>query len=297
MLGRWGDLAVGVGDDTATIDVPPGERVVVSTDTSVEGIHFRRNWLTIPEIARRATTAALSDLAAAAATPRAVVLSLALPDDLRGSVEGIADGIAEAVRATGAGFRVVGGDITRSPHLVLGVTVIGSAREPLGRRGAHPGDSLYLTGVLGGPAEALAAWGRGDEPSPWARDRFVVPKARLAEGRWLRERGGVAAIDVSDGLASELGHLAAASGCELRIDVASVPRPEGMDWRRAVASGEEYELLVVVRGQVDVDAFARAFGVPLTRIGVVRASDAARVVATENGERVDLPAGHDHFSR
>ncbi|MBL8960255.1 MAG: thiamine-phosphate kinase [Gemmatimonadetes bacterium] len=296
MLARWGDLAAAVGSDTGPVPIPPGERVVVSTDSSVEGVHFQRAWLTPHEVGRRATMAALSDLAAAAVTPRAVVLALALPEDQRDTVEALADGVGSAVRDVGLGARIVGGDLTRASQLVVGVTVIGSAPAPLGRTGARPGDSVYLTGVLGGPAMALEAWRTGEVPGRWARERFAAPRARVAEALWLAERGAVAMIDISDGLSSELHHLAAASGCEVRVDLSRVPRPEGLGWRSAVASGEEYELVVVTRGEVDANAFARAFGVPLTRLGAVRAAPAGVVVALEDGVRVDLPAGHDHFS-
>lgn len=297
MIARWGDLATNIGSDAGQVEIPAGEQVVASTDSAIEGVHFKRHWFAPRDIGRRATVAALSDLAAAAVTPRAVLLALGLPEELRDVVEEIAEGVGTAVREAGAHARIIGGDLTRSPHLVLGLTVIGSGPQPLGRAGARPGDAIYVTGVLGGPQQAIEAWERGELPTPWARDRFVAPRARVAEALWLRERGAVAAIDVSDGLSSELAHLAAASGCEFRVDVARVPRPAGISWRDAVRGGEEYELVVVVRGELDVDAFARAFGVPLTRIGVVRASEVGRVIATEDGVRVDLPGGHDHFSR
>ncbi|MBK8248940.1 MAG: thiamine-phosphate kinase [Gemmatimonadetes bacterium] len=297
MLARWGDLAAAVGDDTGPVPIPEGERVVVSTDSSVEGVHFQREWISPREVGRRATMAALSDLAAAAVTPRAVVLTLALPPDQRSTVEDLADGVGDAVREVGHGARIVGGDLTRASQLVVGVTVIGSGPAPLGRAGARPGDSVYVTGVLGGPGMALDAWRAGVPPSRWARDRFAAPRARVAEGLWLAERGAAAMIDISDGLSSELHHLAAASGCEVRVDLARVPRPSDIGWREAVSSGEEYELLVAMRGEVDVNAFARAFGVPLTRLGVVRAAPSGGVVALDDGVRVDLPGGHDHFSR
>lgn len=297
MVARWGGLAANIGSDAGRVELPAGEQVVASTDSAIEGVHFKRHWLTPREIGRRATVAALSDLAAAAVTPRAVLLALGLPEELRDVVEEIADGVGDAVHEAGPHARIIGGDLTRSPNLVLGLTVIGSGARPLGRVGARPGDAIYVTGVLGGPQQAIEAWERGDVPTPWERDRFAAPRARVAEALWLRERGAVAAIDVSDGLSSELAHLAAASGCEFRIDVTRVPRPAGISWQSAVRGGEEYELVAVVRGDLDVDAFARAFGVPLTRIGVVRASEVGRVIATEDGARVDLPGGHDHFSR
>ncbi len=297
MLERWGPLASGIGSDVAVLDLPPGERLVVSTDTAVEGVHFRSAWLTPREIGARATAAALSDLAAAAATPRGVVVALGLTEASTECIEDIAEGIADAVATAGPAARIIGGDITRSPQLSIGITALGSAVAPLSRSGAQPGDQVYVSGVLGGPAEALRAWNAGEAPLPWARSRFAAPRARIAEALWLRERGAVAAIDISDGLASELRHLAVASGVEVRVDVGRLPCPEGIPWETAASSGEEYELVVVTRGAIDVDAFARTFALPLTRIGSVRPAEVPGVDARKGGTRVDLPRGHDHFSR
>ncbi len=291
----WGEMAAGIGDDTAQLPIPPGEVVVTSTDVAVERVHFRRDWISLREIAYRAVTAALSDLAAAAATPRGILLGLALPEVSSLVLEELATGVGDAAAA--AGTRIVGGDLSRAESLMISVSVIGSAASPLSRRGARPGDHLYVTGVLGGPAMAVGAWYRGDTPTAWARRRFAAPHARLREARWLAANGATAAIDISDGLASELHHLAAASGVELRVDVGRIPVGEGGSWEAGCASGEEYELLVACRAALDADAFVRRFGVPLTRIGTVRASEAPRVVAMSGEIRVDLPPGHDHFSR
>lgn len=295
MQGVWGDRAVGIGDDTAQLTIPAGETLVTSTDIAVERVHFRREWISLAEIAFRAVTAALSDLAAAAAAPHGILVALSLPDATREGIEELALGIGDA--AATAETRIIGGDLSRADCLSLAVTVIGSAASPLSRRGARPGDLLYVTGVLGGPAMAVNAWHAGEAPSPWARRRFTSPRARLREARWLAANGASAAIDISDGLASELRHLAAASNVELRVDVGRIPVGDGGSWETGCASGEEYELLVACRTHVDADAFVRRFGVPLTRIGTVRASDAPNVVAMSGERRVDLPAGHDHFSR
>ena len=289
LLARWGPLAAGIGDDCAVLDPPSGERLVVSTDASVEDVHFRRDWLTAEEIAHRATVSALSDLAAMAAAPLGILLALAVPERWRGELDALADGVGAAARAAGA--PILGGDLTGGDALALTVTVLGSTPRPLERRGAWPGDALYVTGELGGPAAALRAWLGGGNPAPAHRARFARPTPRLAEARWLAAHGATAAIDLSDGLAADARHLAAASAAALRLDVDAVPLLAGATLDDALAGGEEYELLVAAPASLDVAAFAARFGVPLTRVGYVAPAGAPGVTA-----RVDLPGGHDHFS-
>jgi thiamine-monophosphate kinase len=159
---------------------------------------------------------------------------------------------------------------------------------------------VYVTGALGGPLLALRAWLRDEEPAAADRARFAAPVARLREARWLAVRGATAMVDVSDGLASDVGHLAAASGLRLCIDGERLPRVPGASVVDAAGSGEEYELALTAPAGLDERAFAAEFGVPLTRIGVVEPRGAAATADVElrlDGRRVDLPAGHDHFSR
>jgi len=307
MLGRWGDLARGVGDDAAVLDVPAGERLVVSTDASIEDVHFRRGWLSPEEIGWRATTSALSDLAAMAARPLGLVVALAVPDAWRHDVPTLADGIGAAARAGGAS--IVGGDLTRGRELGITVTVFGSAVTPVGRDGARDGDGVWVTGRLGGPLRALRALLAGAAPGVADRERFARPRARIAEARWLAERGTRALVDVSDGLAADLGHVAAASGVRIVVEGARVPRVPGASLADALASGEEYELALALPANVDEEALARefaaAYGIALTRVGRVSApGDSAlreaeprvAVVGDDGDTRVDLPPGHDHFS-
>lgn len=286
----WGDLARGIGGDCAELDVPAGSRLVVSTDASVEDVHFRRGWLDPREIGWRAAAAAMSDLAAAAAEPLGLLLALSLPPAWRGDATALAAGVGDLARAAGA--PIVGGDVTAGGELALTVTVLGHARRPLRRDGARPGDALWVTGRLGGPGAALRALVAGNVVEPAHRDRFARPMPRLREARWLRERGATAGLDVSDGLAADARHLAAASGVHLRLDVAAVPCVTGVAPADAVRSGEEYELLVTAPPDLDAAAFAREFGVELTRIGEVAAGGGAGVSAA-----FDLPDGHDHLSR
>ena len=296
MLARWGTLATGIGDDAALVDIPIGERLVVSTDASVEDVHFRRAWLSPREIGWRATAAALSDLAAMAAKPRGLLIALTLPDSWIGDLESLADGIGDAARDSAT--PIVGGDISRGQQLGITCTVLGSTATPARRSAVLPGDYLYVTGFLGGPATALRAFTRGESMDPAIRERFARPRPRLSEGLWLAQHGVRAMIDISDGLASELRHLATASALELRIDVDRIPVMRGCDVRDATGGGEEYELVVASPHALDANDFARTFALPLSEIGRARQAATPVVTARRRGskDRVDLGEGHDHFS-
>jgi thiamine-monophosphate kinase len=290
LLFEWGTRARGIGDDAAVLDVPAGERLVASTDASVEGVHFRRDWLSPEEIGGRAAAAALSDLAAMAATPLGMLLALGLPGAWREDVREIARGIG--AMAERCGCPIVGGNLSRATELSLTVTVLGGARRPLRRSGARPGDTLYVTGRLGGPGAALRALQSGSAPSRADMLRFAAPVPRLREARWLAERGAHAAVDISDGLLADAAHVARASAVTLEIDLAGVPRVDRVSPEESATSGEEYELLVAMPAAVDVPAFVSRFGCDLTVIGRVKPFDGESV-------RVDgRPAhrqGHDHF--
>jgi thiamine-monophosphate kinase len=290
---RWGPLAVGMGDDASVLSVARGDRLVLSTDTAVDGVHFRRDWISMREIGYRAVTAALSDLAAMAAEPRGALVALTLPYDDHERLMELADGIGDAVRA--AGTVVLGGNLVRGDMLAITTTAAGSAFSPLARSGGRPGDLLYVTGRLGGPATALRAFLAGKKPRNAALERFARPMARIAEARWLAARGAIAAIDVSDGLTSDAGHLAAASDVALEIQVERVPIFPQSSEADALAGGEEYELLVLARAPLPEAEFAERFGIPLTVVGRA-AEGVAGAQFTRAGKRVAPPAGHDHFS-
>ena len=292
LLGLWGEAATGVGDDAAVLDVPPGERLLVSADSSVENVHFRRDWLPARAIGWRAAASALSDLAAMAATPLGVLVSLSVPSEWRAELGDVARGIGDAVIS--AGTRIVGGDITGARDLTIAITVLGHAAVPLTRAGSIAGDVLYLTGALGGPRAAVAALQRGEEPSTLARARFEHPSPRLREARWLAAHGARAAIDISDGLAGDAAHLAAASGVHIELLLDAVPTVAGSGVLDAVASGEEYELLVAAPA-IDTAAFEREFALTLTAVGRVERGKPG-VSALLAGERVALAGGFDHFS-
>lgn len=293
LTNRWGTLARGVGDDAALLDVPPGDVLVASVDSVVEGVHFRDGWFTPREIGWRATAAALSDLAAMAAAPLGVLVSLSLPEAWLPRVEDLADGIGEAVAS--AGTFIVGGNLARAHELNVATTVLGHCARPLRRDGALPGDALYVTGRLGGPVTALRALERGETPSRRARDRFAWPEPRLRAAQWLEAHDAHAAIDISDGLLADAGHVAAASGVRLVMDLDVLPVLPGVDAVTAARGGEEYELLVAAPAALDTAAFACALALPLTRIGHVE-SGAAEVHASLRGARVAPLDGFDHFS-
>ena len=290
---RWGDAAHGIGDDAALLDVPDGRQLVVSADSSVDGVHFRREWLTPREIGWRAAAAALSDLAAMAADPLAMLVSLSIPDTWLNDILDVADGIGDAARTAGA--HIAGGDLTSAHELCIAITVLGATADPIRRSGARPGDLLYVTGRFGGPLSALRAYKSGTQPADEIRHRFAHPVPRLREARWLAEHGVHAAIDVSDGLLSDAAHIAAASRARLAIALDELPTLGGLSPDEAARSGEEYELIVASPREIDVADFARRFDIPLTEIGRVEAGD-AEVIATLRDARVAPGGGFDHFS-
>lgn len=299
MLTRWGSLADGIGDDAAVVQPPVGEQLVVSVDAALDGVHFRTEWLTPKEIGARATAAALSDVAAMGARALGVLIALELPPAFVPQLAELADGIGHTVREANA--RILGGNITKGERLGITTTVIGAASQPITRAGARLGDTLWVTGTLGGPRRALEAWRAHGVPSPADRARFAAPVPRLREGAWLAAIGAHAMLDISDGLAADAGHMAAASGVVVALDGAAIPRVPGASLEDALASGEEYELLVATVEDLDSVAFRKRFGIPITRIGTVRActpGEAPGVVvqANDHTTRVALPAGHDHLS-
>ena len=296
LVRRWGTAARGIGDDAAVLDVPAGSRLVASTDATVENVHFRRPWLTPAEVGYRAATAALSDLAAMAASPIAMLVAMSIPVSWRSVVGEIADGLGDAARTFAT--PITGGNLTNGNDLALTVTVLGTTPFPLRRDAARPGDTLYATGTLGGPRCALAAWERGIQPAAAHRARFARPSARIREALWLAGHGATSAIDISDGLVADIRHMASASGVDACVELDAIPVVTGSSPSEAALSGEEYELVVATPAPIDEHAFARAFGVPLTRIGSlsIAGSDGPLVRMRSHGRFVDLPGGHDHFS-
>lgn len=264
------NVRVGPGDDCAVVIA---DGLAVSTDMSVEGTHFRRDWLAPVEIGWRAAAAALSDLAAVAARPIGILASLALPDGDAGSfAEEVMRGVRAAAEPLGA--VLLGGDLARiAGPVVVDITVLGECPKPILRSGAAPGDVLWVTGELGGAALAVGALLREKLPPVGARERFARPMPRVAEALWLAERGlPQAMLDLSDGLAGDAAHLAAASGVAVIVETASIPLQTGASLEQGMSGGEDYELCFAARrGSVEphVAEFQARFAVPLTPVGWV----------------------------
>lgn len=290
-------VALAAGDDCALIDGAEAQ-LALSVDLTVEGVHFLAEWGSYEQAGRRAVLAAISDLAAMGAEPLAVLLAVGLPEAVNPEV---AEGIGRSCRAAAEemGAALIGGDVSRGgPGLVLDVAVVGEVSAPLLRGNVRPGDDLFVTGHLGAAAAAVAEWKAAREPKEEWAERFWNPRPRVREARWLEERGVTAAIDLSDGLIADAGHLAAASGVSIELDVSDVPVVAGVDRILALTGGEDYELLVgVPSGILDpakTNEFESRFQVTLTRVG--RATSGSGVRVFKDGEEVKVTeGGFDHF--
>ncbi|MGI9557973.1 MAG: thiamine-phosphate kinase [Solirubrobacterales bacterium] len=312
--GRAGSsIAIPSGDDAA-VTVPAGA-TATAVDSLVDGVHFERATASYESIGHKALAAALSDLAAMGAAPGEAYIALGMPPDVdAGDVLKIADGVAALAAATGT--RVLGGDLTRSATLFVSVTVVGHARAPellVSRAGARDGSALVVTGELGGAAagrllieQPELARGLDAQVGEALRARQLRPRALLEAGAALATAGAEAMIDVSDGLGADAGHLAAAGGVQLSVDlelvplqagVAAVADAAGLDpLDLAVGGGEDYELLAVLPGEAVAAARAalEGMGIALSEIGAVGPGGGVRLLDAEGKTR--SPAGFDHLS-
>jgi len=269
------EVRVGPGDDAAVLE----GGWVVTCDVSVEDVHFRRAWLSDREIGYRAAAASISDLAAMGASPVGVLVSLVLPRQGGADPEAVQAGVREIAAEVGAS--VIGGDVSGSPGpLMIDVIALGRTAWPVLRDGAEPGDDVWVTGRLGAAAAAVRLWERGDEPTPDLRAAFARPVPRVREARCLVEHELVdALIDLSDGLAGDAGHVAAASGVRITLEAVRVPVAEAAlealgaegALEAALHGGEDYELCFVTDpGVVDVEHLRERHGIVLTRVGRVQ---------------------------
>lgn len=295
-------VRVGPGDDAAVL----ADGIVLSSDLAMEGVHFRLDWMDPVEAGFRATAAALSDLAAMAARPLGVLASVAVasPGTLAAPLMA---GVREAAEL--AGTVLLGGDLTRSPGpAVVDIMVVGRTLRPMLRSGARPGDELWVTGTVGASTAAVEAWQAGRAPDSAARRAHVRPIPRLGEGVWLLEAlGARAGLDLSDGMAGDAGHLAAASGVGVVLEggavLAVAHREPGEEEERVLAralhGGEDYELLVALppgAGAARVEEFRQRFDLSLSRVGRVVAGDGVHLCPLDGSPPVRLSlGGWDHF--
>lgn len=305
LAGGAAAVQVGVGDDCAVVAAPAGP-LVLTTDTLVEDIHFRRDWLAARQLGRRAFLVNASDIAAMGGHPLWALVSLCAPAERpQRELLDLMAGIAAA--AGEAGAAVVGGNLSLAPTLSVAVTLVGTLETaPLTRSGAQPGDRLFVSGALGGAACAVRELLAGRRPGARSRAMraWAEPPARVGLGPALAATGAVSAmIDLSDGFVQDLGHVLAASGVGAEIDVAALPVCAGVRLPRAerlalaASGGEDYELLFAVRpgGADRVRRAGQRFGVPLTEVGVVVAGRELRAREARWQTLLDAARGHDHF--
>ncbi len=297
-----GAALVGIGDDAAVARLRDGTSLVATVDALVEGVHFRLDWSSAADVGFKAVSVNVSDLAAMGAQPRYLLVVLCAPPTLdEDTLAGLYTGIAEACAIYGT--EVIGGDTVRSSELILSVTAIGEIEgDPLRRSGASVGDALAVTGLLGRAAAGVNLLLSADPKDVVPEDGLAClhahrrPVARVSEGTRLQAAGVHAAIDISDGLASDARRIAEASGVGVEIsnlpiapEARGVAEARGWDVAQMVlGGGEDLELLVAVdRSQVE----------PLGLIEIGRVvTDGVWLV--RDGERTELDAlGYDHFKR
>jgi thiamine-monophosphate kinase len=310
-------VRVGIGDDCAVLEPTAGSVLLATTDLLIEDVHFRRRWATPTDIGWKALAVNVSDIAAMGGRPRWALIALACPTTVAvDEAEAFYAGVQAL--ATEHDVAVVGGDTASSPSgWIVNVTMLGEAvRAPLLRSTARPGDTIAVTGSLGRSAAGLALLeGTGAQGSVPADARADVtaahlrPKPRTREGQWLSDAGGVTSmIDLSDGLATDLGHLCEESGVGARVDLGRVPigasvhalaralGREGLAW--ATGGGEDYELLLTCAP----DAFerlagglTRATGTTLTAVGQMTRPAEGIHYLDAGGRDVSVRPGFEHF--
>lgn len=308
-------VVVGSGDDAAVLDAG-GRQVLVTTDTMVEGVHFRFDWSSHADVGRKAAATNLSDIGAMGGRSRWAVVAASLPAGYRDAdVEAFVAGFRERLEAAGAAL--VGGDLTRSPGpWVLTVTLLGLAPEagPLRRDAARPGDTIWIAGTLGDAALALRRLEAGERPPntrepPWRA--LQAPSPPLAFAAALGESGRAhAAIDLSDGLVQDLGHVCRASGVAAEVALDRLPTSAvfrhffgpgrgGDPWPLAAAGGEDYALLFTAPAEAE-PALRQLLAdsgddVPLAAVGRIVAGDPAVRLTLDGAPYTLERGGWDHF--
>ena len=293
-----GKAAIGIGDDCAVLDIPRGHQALVTTDFTLEDIHFRRAWHPADSVGHRCLARGLSDIAAMGGTPRAAFLSLALPPELpqRWVDEFIAGFLKLARRYS---VTLAGGDTAQSPAGILAdIIVVGAV--PTGkailRSGASLGDIIYVTGTLGASVSTMEELRSGKKPRPPAHPRHFYPDPRIVLGQFLREKKLASAmIDTSDGLSTDLRHICDESGVGAVIDSASLPSIKDDDaLQYALHGGEDYELLFAAPPKKKVPR--QIAGTPITRIGEITRSRQIRLLSPDGKSHPLQPGGWQHFA-
>jgi thiamine-monophosphate kinase len=309
-----GAVVLGIGDDCALLRARPGEEIAVTTDLNIDGRHFRLAWHPPESVGHRTLARGLSDLAAMGARPLAAFVSLGLPPTLvrpgRGGVSWMSrfyDGLLSLAHASGVSL--AGGDLAESPVAIADIVLVGAVPrgKALLRSAARPGDAIYVTGSLGGSAAALAdIAGRAASLNPFRiptsrsgkLDPHLYPQPRLPQGAWLQTRSAASsAIDISDGLSTDLAHICEESRVAAELDAATIPVAPGATLEQALHGGEDYELLFTAPPARRIRA--RIAGVPITRIGRVLGHRPGRPAVTlliAGGSRPLEPLGWQHFS-
>lgn len=315
-------VRLGIGDDCALLRPRKSEELAITTDLSIEGRHFRLDWHPPESVGHRTLARGLSDLAAMGAKPVAAFLSLGLPRDLTVSTAGSRTGsqagtaswverFLDGLLALAAEHHVplAGGDLAESPIAIADIVLTGAVPkgEALLRCGAKPGDRIYVTGSLGGAAAELAAlqaspesFANTTEESSEIRPH-LFPRPRIAQGIWLRKYGlASAAMDLSDGLSTDLAHICEESGVAAEIDAAVLPLARGATLAMALHGGEDYELLFTAPQSAKLPA--KIAGVKVTAIGRVLPARAGRprvsLLTEKNSKMASAPLeshGWEHF--
>jgi thiamine-monophosphate kinase len=288
----------GIGDDCAVLDIPRGHELLVTTDFTLEEIHFRREWHPAGSVGHRCLARGLSDIAAMGGRPRAAFLSLALPAELpQPWVDEFLAGFLKLARRYSV--TLAGGDTAQSPTGILAdITVVGvvPAGRAILRSGAGVGDILYVSGTLGASAATLQELRSGKKLRPSAHPRHFFPEPRIAIGQYLREKKLASAmIDTSDGLSTDLRHICEESGMGAVVEAAALPAVPGDDGLQyALHGGEDYELLFTAPPNRRVPR--QIAGTPIIRIGEITSGKQIKL-QTPDGKSHPLKAGGwKHFA-